>query len=111
MIKIAIHKKLNAPFGSMNLKFDAELASFEFLGLYGPSGVGKTSILRMLSGLMNPDRGSIIVDGEIWFDSEKNVNLSPQKRNIGIVFQDYGLFPNMTVLENLRYALQKKSVR
>jgi molybdate transport system ATP-binding protein len=61
----------------------------------------------MLAGLLKPDSGSIRINGDVWFDSSKTVNVRPQDRGIGIVFQDYSLFPNMTVRGNLEFALQK----
>ena len=108
MIKLSIQKKLNAPFGEMTLQFQAEIEQGQFVTIYGKSGVGKTSTLRILAGLFAPDKGEIIVNGSTWLDTKKGINLSPQKRKVGFVFQDYALFPNMTVKENLLFALQKK---
>ena len=79
----------------------------EIICLLGPSGIGKTTILRILGGLINPDEGKIIVNGTTWHDSSRKINLKPQKRKVGFVFQDYALFPNMTVKENLLFALNK----
>jgi molybdate transport system ATP-binding protein len=107
MIRVAIKKKLFAPGGDMQLDVDFRINTGELVTLYGASGAGKTTILRMLCGLANPDAGSITVDGEAWFDQVAKINLPPQQRNVGIVFQDYALFPNMTVEENLKYALDK----
>ncbi len=107
MIEIAIEKQLQAAEGKMNLRIEAEIEKGQLVTIYGDSGAGKTSALRMLAGLMKPDGGKIVVNGTTWFDSEKKINLSPQKRKIGYVFQDYALFPNMTVRENLEFALQK----
>ena len=76
--------------------------------LYGKSGAGKTSMLRILSGLLQPENGQIIVNGVTWLDSNMGINLPPQKRSIGFVFQDDALFPNMTVRENLEFALLKR---
>jgi molybdate transport system ATP-binding protein len=108
MIKISVKKMLFSPGGEMSLDVDIEIKRGELITLYGPSGAGKTTLLRMLCGLTNPDSGTISVEEETWCDVEKKINLKPQQRNVGIVFQDYALFPNMTVQENLEYALKKK---
>jgi molybdate transport system ATP-binding protein len=105
MIEALLKKKLAASHGDMNLDLHFTIRTGELVTFYGPSGVGKTTMLRMLCGLSTPDDGYIIVDGDIWFDSKKKINRIPQLRNVGIVFQDYALFPNMTVKENLEYAL------
>lgn len=107
MIHFELHKKLRAPAGEMNLQVTSQVEQGEILSIYGHSGAGKSSILRMLAGLMKPDKGKIEVNGTLWFDSAKGINKKPQERNLGIVFQDYGLFPNMTVMENLKFALSK----
>ncbi len=78
-------------------------APFGLTALFGPSGAGKTSILDMISGLLRPDRGLIVVAGEILFDSEKDINLPPEKRSCGYVLQDDRLFPHRRVRENLLY--------
>ncbi len=108
MIQVALHKKLNAPNGVMHLQVDFKIEPRTFVTLYGQSGAGKTSILRMLAGLMSVDEGQIIVHQETWLDTAQRIHLSPQKRKVGFVFQDYALFPNMTVEENLTFALTKK---
>ncbi|MCB0627040.1 MAG: ATP-binding cassette domain-containing protein, partial [Saprospiraceae bacterium] len=69
--------------------------------LYGKSGAGKTSLLRILAGLLAPEEGRIVVGGTTWLDTAKGISLPPQKRKVGLVFQDYALFPNMSVKENL----------
>jgi molybdate transport system ATP-binding protein len=71
--------------------------------LFGPSGIGKTSVLNMLAGVLRPDRGRIAVGGSVLFDSEARVNLLPEQRRAGYIFQDGRLFPHMTVRQNLRY--------
>ncbi|WP_394747278.1 sulfate/molybdate ABC transporter ATP-binding protein [Spongiimicrobium salis] len=108
MIAIDIHKTLQAASGSMKLHVPIEIKAGEFITLYGDSGAGKTSTLRMLAGLLKPDHGSIVVKDRIWFHAEKKINRSPQERKIGFVFQDYALFPNMTVRQNLEFALPQK---
>ncbi|WP_276373452.1 ATP-binding cassette domain-containing protein [Chryseolinea sp. H1M3-3] len=107
MIHICLKKKLFSSRGDMNLDVDFKVNTGELVTLYGASGAGKTTLLRMVCGLTNPDGGSVMVQDETWFDHEKKINLKPQQRNVGIVFQDYALFPNMTVRENLTYALGK----
>jgi molybdate transport system ATP-binding protein len=107
MISINISKKLFGANGELNLQFNSKIISQEFVTIYGPSGAGKTSMIRMLAGLLQPDNGTIQVDEDIWFDKNKKTNIKPQLRNIGIVFQEYSLFPNMTVRGNLEFALEK----
>lgn len=107
MISIDVKKMLHGPAGHLRLDIQAGIASGSFVTLFGASGAGKTTILRMLAGLVEPDSGSIVVDGKIWFDSAKRVHLPPQQRAIGFVFQDYALFPNLTVRENVAYAVSR----
>jgi molybdate transport system ATP-binding protein len=105
MIEISIHKKLVSTEGDMLLQIDEEIQHGSFVTLYGKSGAGKTTSLRIISGLLDPDRGRISVNGEIWLDKDAGINLKPQKRKVGFLFQDYALFPNMSVFENLQFAL------
>jgi len=111
MIEINIHRKLHGAEGALDLRFDTTIQAGEFATIYGTSGAGKTSVMRMLAGLLTPDKGRIVVDGFTWFDKDHKVNIKPQLRNIGMVFQDYSLFPNMTVKENLEFALEKGQSR
>ena len=106
MIRLSLRKRLHSSRGDMELAVDLELAEGGFAALYGSSGAGKTTLLRMLAGLAQPDSGRIEVAGETWYDSAAGINLPPQRRRAGLVFQDYALFPNMTVRQNLEYALQ-----
>ena len=107
MIEFNLEKQLNFAEGSRPLELSVTLKKGQFVTLYGKSGAGKTSILRMLAGLLRPDAGQIQVEGKYWYDEQKNILLSPQKRQLGFLFQDYALFPNMSVRENLVFALQK----
>ncbi len=107
MIFCDLHKKLNAVDGEMDLTIKTTIEKGQLVTLYGPSGAGKTSTLRMLAGLLIPDNGQIVVDGSTWFDRARKIHLKPQERKIGFVFQDFALFPNMTVLQNLEFALNK----
>lgn len=81
------------------------------LALLGSSGCGKSVTLRCISGIMTPDEGHIELDGKVLFDSREKINLPPQKRHIGYLFQQYALFPNMTVEQNIRSVLRDKSDR
>ncbi len=114
MIHIHVTKTLNTADGVLNAEFSIDIRNGEFLTLFGPSGAGKTTLMRLIAGLETPNSGVIEVEGEVWFDSRKKINLPPQKRSIGFVFQDYALFPTMSVRENLLFAAetaeQKKGV-
>jgi molybdate transport system ATP-binding protein len=100
MIKIDITKKLHGSSGQMDLKVDLQINQGDFVALSGVSGSGKTTLLRILAGLEEAD-GTLQVGDEFWLKDK--FCLSPQKRKIGFVFQDYALFPNMSVQENLLY--------
>lgn len=77
-----------------------------FVTLLGPSGCGKTTTLRMIAGLETPTKGRILIDGQPVFDSSKGINLPPNKRDIGFLFQNYALWPHMTVFENVSFGLE-----
>ena len=91
----------------MILDVELSLEEGQLVTLYGKSGAGKTTLLLVLAGLLRPEKGHIKVGNEIWTDTEKNIQLAAQKRNVGFVFQEYALFPNMTIRENLLFALNK----
>lgn len=99
-----LEKQLNTAEGRQTLAFSAALRSGETLALFGPSGRGKTSVLRMLAGLLTPDQGIVRQHDRLLFDSSQGINLPPQKRRIAYLFQDYALMPHLTVRENLRFA-------
>ncbi len=107
MIAISVQKQLLSGGGEMSLDVSLNFKRGSFTAVKGKSGVGKTSLLRMIAGLMTPDKGKIKVFNETWFNSWSKENLSIQKRSLGYVFQDYALFPNMSVFENLKFALHK----
>ena len=95
-IYVNIEKKFKG--FSLQVKFNTESAS---TGILGASGSGKSMTLRCIAGIETPDRGEILVNGKTLFDSEKNINLKPQQRHVGYLFQNYALFPTMTVYENI----------
>jgi molybdate transport system ATP-binding protein len=104
MISINIEKKLKAYHGQQVLKIERQFSAGSITKIYGPSGSGKTTFLKIIAGFIQPENGNITVDGVTWLDTTSKINLPPQKRMPGFVFQDYALFPNMTVLEHLNYA-------
>ena len=98
---VDIEKKL----GDFHLKVKLEVEN-ETLALLGASGCGKTLTLKCIAGIEKPDRGRIVLDGVTLFDSEKKIDLPPQQRRTGLLFQNYALFPNMTVRQNI--AIKRK---
>ncbi|MBK2000563.1 sulfate/molybdate ABC transporter ATP-binding protein [Campylobacter sp. 2018MI35] len=100
MLKLDLKHQIN----SKEFEFKTQINQGEITAIFGESGAGKTTLLKIIAGLIKPNCGYLEVDNEIWFDSKKNINLSIQKRKIGFMFQDYALFPNMNVKENLSYA-------
>ncbi len=107
MIRIDINKKLYGSDGEMDLDVNLEVKSGDFMALTGLSGSGKTTLLRILAGLENAT-GVIEIGNEKWLDRKKI--LPTQKRKIGFVFQDYALFPNMTVEQNLLFVSKDKKL-
>lgn len=107
MIDMHVRKHLAGVNGPLTLDCQLHIHAGEFAALFGESGAGKTTLLRMLAGLNTPDEGRIEVDGTVWFDSLQKINLPPQQRRIGYVFQDQALFPHLSVRDNLAVALPK----
>ena len=101
---IDIEKKLNNYSLKVNINQNNKIT-----GLLGESGCGKSITLKCIAGLETPDKGKIIVNNKVLYDSSKNINLKPQDRNVGFVFQDYALFPHMTVSENIKLGLINKN--
>lgn len=104
MITVDIQKRLRSASGQLDLGLNFQVAAGEVLGLFGPSGAGKTSTLRMIAGLLKPDQGRIKFNDQTLFDQNGKVVMPLGDRKIGFVFQDYALFPNLTVRGNLAYA-------
>ena len=97
-------------YGSFTLRLNVE-AGDETLALLGASGCGKSLSLRCIAGIEKPDEGHIELNGRVLFDSEKKINLSPQERRTWLLFQNYALFPNMTVLQNIRTGARREKNR
>ena len=79
------------------------------MAIAGPSGSGKTSVLRAIAGLERPERGRIGFDDKVWFDTETGIDLPPERRRVGMVFQDYALFPHLTVRDNVAFAGESRA--
>ena len=107
MIEISLQKILKSSTGEMKLDLKMQFEEGKLITIYGKSGAGKSTLLMLLAGLMNPEKGYIRMGNDVWTDTTRQIFLPPQKRNIGFVFQEYALFPNMTVRENLRFGLGK----
>jgi molybdate transport system ATP-binding protein len=99
----ALSLDIALPLRSFRLELALEVGSGT-VALVGPSGAGKTTVLRAVSGLARPEQGSVRCGGETWFDAAAGVDLRPEERSVGYVFQDYALFPHMTVEQNVRFA-------
>ena len=102
MIYVDIEKK----FGKFTLKTKFQFDN-EIMGLLGASGSGKSLTLKCIAGIEKPDKGRIVLNDRVLFDSEKKINISPKDRKIGYLFQDYALFPNMNVYENIKVGIRE----
>ena len=106
MLSVQIQKKLGR--FSLDIHFQAEN---ETLALLGASGCGKSMTLKCIAGIVKPDSGIITLGDRVLFDSSRKIDLSPQKRNVGCLFQQYALFPNMTVFQNIQSGIKDKRER
>ncbi len=109
-ITINASTNLNSGNREVDLSFSHQINLGNITGLYGPSGVGKSSFLKLISGIMSPNKGEICFGNEVWYSSSKKINVLPRDRSVAFVFQDYNLFPNMTIYKNLVYASSKNEV-
>ena len=100
MDKLNLH--LDHPLRSFRLSLDLELGR-ETLALVGPSGAGKSSVLRSIAGLLRPERGRIALGAEAWLDTAAGIDLPPERRSVGLVFQEYALFPHLDVRRNVAF--------
>ncbi len=107
MFKINVYREFSAAQRETKISCAAELESGKTTAIYGKSGVGKTTVLRMIAGLETPNKGQITNEKNTWFDSDRKINSPIALRNVGFVFQDFNLFPTMSVEGNLKYASGK----
>lgn len=104
MLQVDIQKKL--PAFTLDVSFTIESS---ILVLFGPSGCGKTTTLRCIAGLVKPDKGVIIHDGQTLFDARRGIFVPPRDRRVGYMFQEFALFPHMSVRENILYGIKRSS--
>ena len=98
----ALRVELRLPLRSFDLELALEVGR-ETVALVGPSGAGKTTVLRAVAGLARPQRGVVACGGEIWFDSERGIDRPPEDRSVGMLFQEYALFPHLSVERNVGF--------
>ncbi len=111
MISWDLTKKLSSRGGSFLLDCRAEIPEWGLVCITGPSGCGKSTLLRLLAGLETPDRGHIRVGQDVWYSQDSAIHIPSRSRDVGMVFQDYALFPHLTVSQNLDYAQPLESLK
>lgn len=109
MIEIQIKHQIFTSSGNKFLEVNEQISEGSFVHVSGDSGIGKTTFFRILSGLITPDSGFIQVNGKTLLDTSNKFHLPPQKRNVSMMFQNYALFPNMTVRQNLVFAQKENN--
>jgi molybdate transport system ATP-binding protein len=107
MINVDVNRIIKSKKHNFHLNCAFKIKSGSFISIFGPSGAGKTTLIRIIAGLDKIDNGFINFDNTIWINTKQNINLNPQQRKVGMVFQNSALFPNMTSIQNLEYALTK----
>jgi molybdate transport system ATP-binding protein len=100
-----------AQLGALALDVAFEVGDGECLAVAGPSGAGKTSVLRVVAGLLAPERGLVEVGGDTWLDTERGVDVDPERRRCGYLFQEYALFPHLSAWQNVAYPLRGRDRR
>ncbi|NPU86506.1 MAG: ATP-binding cassette domain-containing protein [Syntrophaceae bacterium] len=103
-----LHVQISKRLGKLEIDVAFSCPEGSTLALIGPSGAGKTTIIRMVAGLERPDDGTILFNGETFFDQARGIHLSPQKRRLGYVFQDYTLFPHLSLFGNAAFAARDR---
>jgi molybdate transport system ATP-binding protein len=107
VLSLAVETEL----GDLGLQVELEVAAGECLALAGPSGAGKTSVLRIAAGLLSPERGRVTCGERVWLDRAGGIDLPPEQRRCGFVFQHYALFPHLSAWQNVGYGLPRRERR
>jgi molybdate transport system ATP-binding protein len=106
---MALRVELAHPLRSFVATVEVTVAEGETLALVGPSGAGKTTVLRVIAGLLRPETGFVGVDDDVWLDTARGVDMPPERRRVGYVFQEYALFPHLDVVENVRFGIGRRA--
>jgi len=107
---VTLHARVRTELGSLHLECDVTVEANTTVAVLGPNGAGKTTLLRAIAGLIPIDAGRIEVDGAVFEDTAERVWMTPEARNVGMVFQDHGLFPHLSVLDNVAFGLRARGV-
>ena len=108
---LSVHFEKRYPDTTIRAQFEQETTGYRSTALFGPSGCGKTTILRAVAGLVRPETARIDWQDECWTDTQRGLHMPPQRRRVGFLFQDYALFPHMTVEQNIGYGLPHNADR
>src|SRR3954467_4396608 len=103
---VALRVEAQARLGAFSLDVALETPGGRCLALAGPSGAGKTSVLRIVAGLVDTERGHVSCNGEVWLDTQRGIDVVPERRRCGYVFQEYALFPHLRAWQNVAYPLR-----
>jgi molybdate transport system ATP-binding protein len=102
-----LHAEAHTRLGDFELDVAVDAGPGECLALAGPSGAGKSTVLRIVAGLLRPERGVVRCDGQVWLDTARGIDVAPERRRCGYVFQDYALFEHLTAWQNVAYGLRR----
>ena len=106
---MALRLRFTHPLRSFDASADLTVEQGETLALVGPSGAGKTTVLRVVAGLLRPQHGQVSIDGTLLLDTERKIDVPPERRRVGYLFQEYALFPHLDVLANVRFGNRRRN--